>query len=98
MARPTDIKANFIAWYKEVFGFNDDVARALYNEQLLKDKKTLAKLSDSDIDSIIRVIRKTLPIAEIAEAQLKLAIFWIKHQERTQCKVVIPSNPLVKTE
>jgi hypothetical protein len=56
MACPSDIKANFIAWYKEVFGFNDDVARALYDVQLLKDKKTLAKLSDSEIDSIIRAI------------------------------------------
>ena len=41
MARPSDIKANFIAWYKEVFGFNDEVARALYNKQLLKDKGPL---------------------------------------------------------
>jgi hypothetical protein len=32
MVRPSDIKANFIAWYKEVFGFNDNVARALYDE------------------------------------------------------------------
>jgi hypothetical protein len=98
MARPSDIKANFIAWYKEVFGFNDDVARALYDKQLLKDKKALAKLSDSDIDSIIRAIRKTLPIAKIAAARLKLAIFWIKHQDRTQREVGIPSNHLVKTK
>ncbi len=39
MVRDKDIKANFIAWYKEVFGFTDNVARALYDEQLLKDKK-----------------------------------------------------------
>jgi hypothetical protein len=31
-------------------------------------------------------------------ARLKLAIFWIKHQDRTQREVGIPSNPLVKTE
>ena len=68
MACLTDIKANFIAWYKEVFGFNNNVARALYDEQLLKDKKTLAELSDSDINSIIHAIRKTLSIAEIAVA------------------------------
>ncbi len=74
------------------------MAKALYNEQLLKNKTTLAKLSDSDINSIIHAIRKTLPIAEIAAARLKLAIFWIKHQDRTQRKVGIPSNPLVKTE
>jgi hypothetical protein len=98
MARNKDIKANFIAWYKEVLGFNDDVARALYDEQLLKDKKALTELSDSEIDSIIRAIRWTLPIAEISVARLKLAIFWIRHQDRTQCKVGITSNPLVKTE
>ncbi len=61
MARPSDIKANFITWYKEVFGFTNKVARALYDKQLLKDKKTLAKLSNSKTDSIIRVICRTLP-------------------------------------
>ena len=68
MARASDIKVNFIAWYKEVFGFTDEVARALYDKQLLKDKKTLAELSDSEIDSIIRAIRRTLPIAKISAA------------------------------
>ncbi len=62
MARDKDIKANFIAWYKEVFGFTDNVARALYVEQLLKDKKTLAELIDSKIDSIIRAIHRTHPL------------------------------------
>ncbi len=64
----------------------------------MKDKKTLAELSDSDIDSIIHAIHKTLTIAEISVARLKLAIFWIKHQDRTQREVGIPSNPLVKTK
>ena len=49
--RAADTKAHFIAWYKEVFGFTDPVAKALYNKQLLQDKKTLAKLSDSKINS-----------------------------------------------
>ncbi len=75
MAGPSDIKANFIAWYKEVFGFNNNVARALYDDQLLKDKKTLAELGDSDIDSIICAICRTLTIAVISAARLKLAIF-----------------------
>jgi hypothetical protein len=74
------------------------VAKALYDKQLLKNKTTLAELSDSDINSIIHAIHKTLPIAEIAAARLKLAVFWIKHQDRTQREVGIPSNPLVKTE
>jgi hypothetical protein len=96
MTCPADTKVNFLAWYKEVFGFTDTVARALYNKQLLKDKKTLTKLSDSKIDSVICTIRRTLPIAKIAAARLKLAIFLIKHQGRTQRKVGIPSNPLVR--
>ena len=82
MAHDKDIKANFIAWYKEVFGFTDDPSRALYDEQLLKDKKTLTELSDS----IIKTICRTLPIAEISAARLKLAIFWIKHQDRTSAR------------
>jgi hypothetical protein len=74
------------------------VARALYDEQLLKNKTTLAELSNSKIDSIIRAIRRTLPIAKISAARLKLAIFWIKHQDRAQRKVGIPANPLIKIE
>ena len=81
--RDADTKANFIAWYKEVFGFTDAVAEALYNEQLLQDKKTLAKLSDSKINSIMCVIRRNQPIAKISAPRLKLAIFWIKHQDHT---------------
>ena len=68
MARTGDTKAFFLAWYKEVFGFSDEVARALYNEQLLKNKTTLAELSNSEIDSIICAICRTLPIAEISAA------------------------------
>jgi hypothetical protein len=68
MVCTADTKVNFIAWYKEVFGFTDKVAKALYNEQLLKDKKTLAELSNSKIDSIIHTIRRTLPIAKISAA------------------------------
>ena len=95
MVRAADTKVNFIAWYKEVFGFTNAMAKALYDEQLLQDKKSLAKLSDSKIDSVIRAIRQTLPIAGISGAQLKLAIFWIKHQDHTQREVGIPANPLV---
>ncbi len=66
----TDTKVNFIAWYKEVFGFTDPVAKALYAKQLLQKKKTLAKLSDSKIDSIMCAICQTQAIAEISAAQL----------------------------
>jgi hypothetical protein len=68
MARTGDTKVFFLAWYKEVFGFSDKVARALYDKQLLKNKTTLAELSDSEIDSIIRAICRTLPIAKISAA------------------------------
>jgi predicted ribosome quality control (RQC) complex YloA/Tae2 family protein len=98
MARTDNTKVFFSAWYKEVFGFSDEVARALYDKQLLKNKTTLAELSDSDIDNIIRAIRRTLPIAEISAAQLKLAVFLIKHQDRTQREVGIPANPVVKVK
>jgi hypothetical protein len=94
--RAADTKAHFIAWYKEVFGFTNPVAKALYNEQLLQDKKTLAKLSDSEINSIMCAIRRTQAIAERSVARLKLAIFWIKHQDRTQRKFGIPAAPLVR--
>ncbi len=94
--RATDTKANFIAWYKEVFGFTDPVAKALYNKQLLQDKKTLAKLSDSEINSIMQAICRAQAIAKISAARLKLAIFWIKHQYRTQREIGIPAAPLVR--
>ena len=96
MRTAEDTKANFIARYKEVFGFTDAVAKALYDKQLLQDKKTLAELSDSEIDSIMRAILRTQAIAKISAARLKLAIFWIKHQDHTQREVSIPANPLVR--
>ena len=40
MARTQDTKEFFLKWYKEVFGFSDKVARALYDDQLLKTKLT----------------------------------------------------------
>ncbi len=64
----------------------------------MKNKTTLAKLGDNDIDNIIRAICRTLPIAEISAARLKLAVFWIKHQDCTQREVGIPARPLVKVE
>ena len=94
--RDANTKANFIAWFKEVFGFTNAVAKAVYNKQLLQDKKTLAELSDSKIGSIMRAIRRTQPIANISAAQLKLAIFWIKHQDHTQRAIGITAAPLMR--
>jgi hypothetical protein len=94
----TDTKANFLLWYKDVLGFTAAVAAALYDyeEQLFQDKKTLAKINDSKTDSICCTIRRTTAIAEISVAWLKLAIFWIKHQDRTLREIGIPDKPLVK--
>ncbi len=39
MARTGDTKVFFLAWYKEVFGFSNKVARARYDKQLLKTKR-----------------------------------------------------------
>ena len=95
--RDADTKANFLAWYKDVFGFTDPVAKALYNKQLLQDeKKDLAKMINSKIDSIMCANRRTKAIAKISVAQLKLAIFWIKHEDRTQSDIGIPAVPLVR--
>jgi hypothetical protein len=76
-------KANGIAWYRDIFGFTLTVSTALYDEQLLENKKTLAELNDSDIDNICRKIwcNPNRPIAKVAATQLELANFWIKHQD-----------------
>jgi hypothetical protein len=64
----------------------------------LKNKATLAELGNQTIDNIIHTIRRTLPIAEISAERLKLAVFWIKHQDHTQRDVGIPARLLVKIE
>ena len=84
--------------YKDVFGFTDTVAKALYDEQLLQDKNTLAELSDSEVDNVMHAIRPIQAIAELSSAQLKLAIFWIKHQYRTQHEIGVPAALLVKVD
>ena len=84
-----------VTWYKSVFGFTDLVATALYDEQLLRNKNTLAKLSDNEVNNVMHAIRRTQAIAKLSSARLKLAIFWIKHQDRTQREIGIPARPLV---
>jgi hypothetical protein len=84
-----------IKWYKSVFGFTDPVATALYNKQLLRDKDSLVELNDNEVDNVMRVIRRHHTIAELSLARLKLAIFWIKHQDRTQREIGVPGRSLV---
>ena len=86
----------FIKWYNNVFGFTDRVAKAFYDEQLLRDKNTLAERSNSEVDNVMRAICRTQAIAKLSLARLKLAIFWIKHQDRTQHKIGTPAAPLMR--
>ena len=64
MARPTTpprdldkCKDIVVKWFKDVFGFTDAVATALYDEQLLRDKNSLAELNDAEVDNVMRAIR-----------------------------------------
>ncbi len=68
MTRDTDTRPNFIKWYKEVFGFSNQVATALYDDQLFQDASTIAEFGDSEINSVCRTLRRdsSLPIAELA--------------------------------
>jgi len=100
MARDTDNRANFIKFYGEVFGFSNQVATALYDDQLFQDAATIAEFSDSEIDSVCRTLRRdsSLPIAELAVTRLKLLTFWIRHQHRTGRVIGGVHNPLVRID
>ena len=100
MMRGTDTRPHFIAWYRDVFGFSDPVATALYDDQLFRDATTIAEFGDSEINSVCHTLRRdsSLPIAELAVTRLKLLTFWIRHQTRTGCEIGGSSNPLVKVE
>ena len=100
MTRNSDTRPNFMAWYRDVFGFSDCVAATLYDNQLFKDASTIAEFGDSKIDSVCRTLRRDsgLPIAKLVVTQLKLMTFWIRHQTRTGREIGGNSNPLVKTE
>ena len=77
MTRNSDTRPNFMAWYRDVFGFSDCVAATLYDNQLFKDASTIAEFGDSKIDSVCRTLRRDsgLPIAKLAVTQLKLMTF-----------------------
>jgi hypothetical protein len=70
MAPDSDIRPNFIKWFRDVFGFSDQVATALYNDQLFKDAATIAEFGDSKIDSVCRTLRRdsNLKLAELSVA------------------------------
>jgi len=100
MTRDTDIRSHFIKWYRDVFGFSNQVATALYDDQLFQSAETIAEFGDSEIDSVCRTLHRdsSLPIAELALTRLKLLTFWIRHQLRTGCEIGGVGNLLVRTE
>ena len=95
--RNTNTKANFIAWYRDMFGFTLQVSTALYDKQLLRNEKTLVKLDNCDVNNICHTIwhNPNKPIPKVAATWFKLAIFWIKHQDRTSRKIGMIAKPLV---
>ncbi len=99
MARNSNTRDNFLLWYIQEFGFNPNVAIALYNLQMLKDAKTLSELDDDAIANIFKAVSKDTgkSVAKIAMTKWKLACFWIRHQYRTLREIGGTVRPLVKT-
>jgi hypothetical protein len=77
MARDKDTRKNFIAWYKEEFGFTANAATALHNVQMLEEASTLSQLEDDAVANICKAISKKTgqSVAKIATTKLKLACF-----------------------
>mgnify|MGYP006185970011 FL=1 len=100
MTRDTDNRPTFIKWYRDVFGFSNQVATALYDDQLFQNAETIAEFGDSEIDNVCRTLRRdsSLPIAELAVTRLKLLAFWVRHQHRTGRVIGGVQNPLVRTD
>jgi len=97
--RDQDTKPNFIAWYRDVFGFSLSVATAMYEVQQLNDAKTFNELDDDLIDNIFSALRKDKThngIAELAVSRIKLLAFWVRHQFRTNRMIGTSSTPLVR--
>jgi hypothetical protein len=98
MARDTNTRENFIAWYIQEFGFNTNAATTLHDVQMLKDAMTLSELDDDSIANICKAVSKDTgqSVAKIAVTKLKLACFWIRHQIRTLREIRGTVRPLVK--
>jgi hypothetical protein len=100
MTRNSDSSPNYIAFYRDVFGFSDRVATALYDDQLFKDAATITKFGDSEIDNVCCTLCRdsSLPFAKLAVTRLKLLLFWVRHQLHTGRVIGGTQNPLVRTE
>ena len=97
MVHNVDTRPHFvISWYRDVFGFSNQVATALYDDQLFQDKQIISKFNDSEIGSVCRTLRSdsSLPIAKVAVTQIKLLTFWVRHQDRTRRESGVTPNPL----
>jgi hypothetical protein len=94
-----DTHKNCIAWYKGVFGFMAPAATALYDVQMLKDKKTWSELHKNAIANICKAVSKDTghSVAELATTKTKLFCFWIKHQDQTLHLVGTTTRLLVGT-
>jgi hypothetical protein len=97
MARDKDTHKNFIAWYKEEFGFTANAATALHDVQILKTASTLSELDDDTIANIYKVTSKDTgqSVAKVDATKFKLVCFWIKHQHRTSREIGTISKALV---
>ncbi len=77
MSPNSDTQPNFIKWFREVFGFSDQAATALYDDQLFRDALTIVEFGDSEVDSVCSTLRRdsNLKIAELSATRLKLMTF-----------------------
>jgi hypothetical protein len=100
MRRDKDTHENFIAWYKEEFGFTGNAAAALYDVQMLKTCSTLSKLDNDAIANICKAVSKdtSQSVAKVAMTRLKLVCFWIRHQYRTSQEIGTTSKALVRVK
>ena len=82
-----------VKWYKEVLGFPEPSAKALYINQTLTDVEVLNRLNNKQINAICNAIPKPggagkgEPIPVLAIERLKLAVFCINLYERTSRKL-----------
>jgi hypothetical protein len=98
MARDKDTRENFVAWYKDEFGFTTNAATALYDVQMLKTCATLSELDEEAVANICKAISNDTgqSVAELAATKLKLLCYWIKHQYRTSQEIGTTSKLLVR--
>ncbi len=80
MPRDADTRPNFILLFKKELGFSEEVAAALYDDQLFKNAETIAEFGDIDIDNVCCSLRRdsNLPVPELAVTRLKLLTFWVR--------------------